>query len=75
MTGDVCCEGTLLCIEQEDPYQFSGMGFIDSLECARKAAFIYCQKHVKNQIENHPDFTIDLLTDDEKEAAEYFKVL
>jgi len=69
------CEGTLLCIEQDEPYQFSGMGFIDNLECARKAAFEYCQKHVKNQIETHPDFILEKLTEDEEEAAEYFKAL
>ncbi len=69
------CEGTLLCIEQDEPYQFSGMGFIDDLACARKAAFNYCQALVKKQIATHPDFTLESLTDDEKEAAEFFKAL
>ena len=72
---EAVCEGTLLCIEQDEPYQFSGMGFIDDIECARKSAFEYCQKHVKNQIANHPEFTLENLTDDEQEAAEYFKAL
>ena len=72
---EAACEGTLLCIEQEEPYQFSGMVFIDDIECARKAAFKYCQLHVKNQIDTHPEFKLDLLTEDEKEAAQYFDAL
>jgi hypothetical protein len=67
------CEGVLLCIEQEEPYQFSGLGFVFDLESARKIGFDYCVKTIKEKIENDEDFST--LTEDEKEAAEFFKIM
>ena len=67
-------EGVTLCIEQEEPYQFSGLGVIFDTEGARKILFDFCQTKAKEKIENDPDFAIDNLTDDEEEAAEFFKL-
>ena len=67
-------EGVTLCIEQEEPYQFSGLGVIFDTEGARKTLFDFCQTKAKEKIENDPDFAIDNLTDDEEEAAEFFKL-
>jgi hypothetical protein len=69
------CEGTIICIEQIEPYQFSGLGFIADNEDAYTHCYTYCQSKIKNLIENDEDYTLDNLTDDEEEAAEYFKAL
>ncbi len=66
------CEGILLCIEQEEPYQFSGMGFVSNIEQARTIGFEYCAAMIKEKLANDPDFTT--LTDDEEEAALYFQI-
>lgn len=64
------CEGILLCIEQEEPYQFSGLGFVFDLEYARRVGFEYCVETIKEKLENDEDFAT--LTDDEAEAKNYF---
>jgi len=64
------CEGILLCIEQEEPYQFSGLGFIFDIESAREIGFEYCVSSIKDKLENDEDFAT--LTDDEEEAKNYF---
>lgn len=64
------CEGVLLCIEQELPYQFSGLGFVFDLEKARKIAFDYCATAIKYTLENDDDFST--LTKDEEEAKVFF---
>lgn len=69
------CEGTILCIEQEDPYQFSGLGFLNDDEEAKKVLFNHCQNIVKDKIENDPHFKRDELTDDEEDAAQFFKIV
>lgn len=69
------CDGTLICIEQEEPYQFSGLGFVDNLAYAKDVMFDYCQKEVKRLIAEDKDFARDNLSDDELEAAEFFKAL
>ena len=46
------CAGTLLCIEQGDPYQFSGLGFLDDDKQAQKVLFAYCQNKIKEIYEN-----------------------
>jgi len=69
------CEGTLLCIEQEKPYQFSGLGFIDDDKEARDILTAYCQKKIKNMMRTDPLYAKDKLSDDEAEAAEFFKCL
>lgn len=69
------CDGTLICIEQEDPYQFSGLGFVSNLEDARDTLFNYCQTEVKRLITEDEDFAKESLTEDELEATEFFKAL
>lgn len=69
------CAGTLICIEQEEPYQFSGLGFVENLNEARETLFNYCQKEVKRLIAEDEDFIQENLSDDEEEAAEFFKAI
>ncbi|MEA3373165.1 MAG: hypothetical protein U9Q62_05675 [Campylobacterota bacterium] len=70
------CEGTLLCVESEgENYQFSGLGYINDMACARQVAFEYCQALVKKALETDEHFAPDNLTDDEEEAAKFFKAL
>ncbi|MDD5373442.1 MAG: hypothetical protein PHO62_08460 [Sulfurimonas sp.] len=68
------CEGTLICIEQEDPYQFSGLGFVDDLNEARDVLFTFCKKEIERLISTDDDFKKEKLSDDEKEAAEFFGI-
>lgn len=67
------CEGVLLCIEQEEPYQFSGLGFVTNLEHARQVGYEFCAATVKDKLENDEDFAT--LSDDEEEAAAFFKAI
>jgi len=69
-------EGTLLCIEQEEPsYQFSGLGFVDDKEAAYKLLYDYTQEKIKEKINTDPLYAKENLSEDEKEAARYFKVI
>lgn len=67
------CEGTLLCIHREEPYQFSGLGFFDDMEKAKKVLFDYCVAEIKKKLETD-DFDKDNLEDDEQEAFDFFKM-
>ena len=69
------CSGTLLCIEQEEPYQFSGLGFLSDDEEAQKILFTYCQEKIKKMMQEDPLYTKENLNDDEEEAAKFFKCL
>jgi len=69
------CEGTILCIEQEEPYQFSGLGFLADNPHAKEIMFEYCQSIAKDKLENDEDFEVENLTDDEEEAARFFNCL
>lgn len=64
------CDGAVVCIEQEEPYQFSGLGFVSDIEQARKVAFDYCVSTIKDKLANDPDYAT--LSDDEEEAKNYF---
>jgi len=68
-------EGVILCIEQDEPYQFSGLGIIFDTDGARKILFDFCQAKAKEKMEEDPLFAADKLTDDEAEAARFFKLL
>ena len=68
-------EGTILCIEQEEPYQFSGFGFISDNEQAKEIMYKYCQEKVKDKLANDEDFEEANLEDDEAFAASYFEAL
>lgn len=68
------CDGTLICIEQVEPYQFSGLGFVANLESAKDMMFEYCQKEIKRLLSEDEDFALENLTDDELEAARFFNL-
>ena len=68
-------DGVTLCIEQEDPYQFSGLGVIFDTEQATKVLFDFCQTKAKEKVATDPEFALDNLTDDEEEAAKFFKLM
>jgi len=69
------CDGTIICIEQEEPYQFSGLGFLSDNEQAKEVMFEFCKNIAKDKIENDPDFKVDELNDDEEDAAKFFGVI
>jgi len=69
------CDGTVLCIEQAEPYQFSGLGFIDDNSRAREVLFNFSQEKAKEKLDNDPDYEKDSLTDDEEDAEKFFKNL
>ena len=69
------CEGVVLCIEQEEPYQFSGLGFLSDDEEAQKVLFEYCQNIAREKLQNDEDFAPDMLDDDQEEAAQFFQLL
>ena len=70
------CDGTLLCIEQEEPsYQFSGLGFLTDDKQAQDVLFSYCQEKIQKIMQEDPLYAKDKLSDDEEEAAEFFKCL
>lgn len=66
------CEGILICIEKDEPYQFSGLGFVFDFDHARKVAFEYCAGVIKDKLENDEDYAT--LTDDEEDAKNYFLI-
>jgi len=68
------CEGTLLCIEQEEPYQFSGLGFIADDAEAKKVMFEYCQNIITEKLKSDSDFARDELDDDQVEALKFFEL-
>jgi len=68
-------KGTLLCIEQEEPYQFSGLGFLADDEEAKEALFEFCKAKAKKLMDEDPLYAKDKLSDDEEEAAEFFGLL
>ena len=69
------CEGTILCIEQEEPsYQFSGLGFITDEKCAQETLFDYCKRKINEIITHNENFKDEYLSDDQIEALEFFKL-
>lgn len=69
------CDGTLLCIETEgEHYQFSGMGFIRDMPCARKRCFDYCVERITQLLEEDESYRDGDMTDDEEEALEFFGI-
>ncbi len=69
------CDGVLLCIEQEEPYQFSGLGFLANDEKAKKVLFEYCQSRAKKLMQEDPLYSVENLSEEEEEAAEFFDLL
>lgn len=69
------CEGILICIEQEEPYQFSGLGFLSDNTHAKEVLFDYCKNEIKKLMSEDDDYKKENLIDDELEAAEFFKLV
>ena len=69
------CDGTIICLEQESPYMFSGLGFLDNDEKAREVLYDYCQVKIKKLMEEDGVYQKENLECDELEAAEFFKVI
>jgi len=65
-------DGVTLCIEQEEPYQFSGFGFITNNAQAKDVMYEYCKNIVKDKLENDDNFKEEYLEDDQFEAKEFF---
>ena len=65
-------EGITLCIEQEEPYQFSGFGFITNVNQAKDVMFEYCKEKIKDKLENDDNFKEEYLEDDQIQAREFF---
>ncbi len=68
------CQGTILCIEQEEPYQFSGLGFIADNKEAYNTLFNYCQEKITKLMNEDNEFVKETLEDDELEALKFFKI-
>ena len=68
-------QGVLLCIEQEEPYQFSGLGFLEDDAKAYEKLFSFCQEKAKQLMSNDPLYAKENLNEDEQEAAEFFQLL
>ena len=68
-------DGTVLCIEQEEPYQFSGFGFLSNVDSAKDILYKYCQDKVKHLIATDDEFTQANLEDDVALAAQFFEAL
>lgn len=66
---------TLICVESEEPYLFSKMGYFNDIEGTRKLLFDFCKDIIQDKIANDADYAIDLLDEDQHEAAEFFKVI
>ena len=67
-------QGIILCIEQEEPYQFSGFGFITNNAQAKEVMFSHCQEVIKDKLANNDDFKEQYLEDDQIQAREFFKL-
>lgn len=69
------CEGILFCIEQDDPFQFSGFGFLDDFDNARDILFAFCKNKIEYLLINDDEYNINNLTDDEEDAVKFFKIV
>lgn len=67
------CDGLILCIEQEEPYQFSGLGFVFDAEQAREVVYDYCAAVIREKIATEEEFST--LNSDEEDAAVFFKAI
>jgi hypothetical protein len=69
------CKGTLLCVEQEEPYNFSGLGFVDDPKEAYDLLYNHCQEKIKNKIATDTLYKKDQLNNSELEAAKFFDAI
>ncbi len=67
-------EGSVICIENESPYQFNGCAFVSDMEEARKKAHEFIRSRLQNMIEEK-EIDLEDLEEDEEEALRYFKAI
>ncbi|NOQ29594.1 MAG: hypothetical protein GQ570_00575 [Helicobacteraceae bacterium] len=68
------CDITILCLENEEPYMFSGLGFSSDLVHIREVAFKFVKDKVESLVKNDEDYEKEELTNDQIEAAQFFKI-
>jgi hypothetical protein len=67
-------EGTVVCVENENPYHFNGCVYAENIEEARKKAFEFIKETLKKRIENK-EIDLDNLEDNEEEALKFFGLI
>jgi len=67
-------EGTVICVENENPYHFNGCAYAENIEEARKKAFEFIKETLKKHIDNK-EIDLDNLEDDEEEALKFFGLI
>ncbi len=67
-------EGTVLCIEIEEPYRFNGCAYINDIERAADAAFDFVRSELKKRIDEG-SIDLDDLEEEEEEALRYFGLI
>ena len=65
-------EGIVFCIERDEPYQFSGFGFIFNHEKAREILKNYITTRIKELRTKDKLFSDEYLDEDQKEALAFF---
>jgi len=69
--------GTILCIEQENPYMFNGFGFIqdENLKESRKQLFAFVKSEIEKHLEkNSEEFIKYGFSNEQKESLEFFGI-
>lgn len=69
------CDGTILCIEQEEPFMFSGFGFFADNKQAKQQMFDYCKNKINELLDEADEFERDDLDATQEAAAKYFDCL
>lgn len=67
-------EGTIVCVENENPYYFNGCIFVDNIKIAREKAFLFIKESLKNKIDSK-EIDLNNLENDEKEALKFFELI
>jgi len=70
-------DGTVICVEQEEPYMFNGFGFIsnENIEKARELLFDFTKSEIIKHIsENKTEFDKYGFSDDQQDSINYFKI-
>jgi len=67
-------DGTVVCIEIDEPYQFNGCAYVDNLEEARTKAFEFIKETLQKRIASG-EIDLDDLEDDEEDALKFFGLL
>lgn len=68
-------DGILICIEQEEPYQFSGLGFLQNIPQAKDILFEFAKTKIKEIVKNDESYNKENLSNEEAEALEFFNLL